>query len=164
MGCGFLESVYQECLEIELHSREIPFVAQQELLLHDKSKPLKTKLISDFVCYGKIVVELKAVTDIAAEHKAQVINYLKATGMKLGDDPQRRWLLRINTKLTHTASLSLVFCDTRFPLRNSLAMGSKSLRVNHDKLQLMGAATFLARKQDRLLTCTPSSVPLPLPL
>ena len=84
MGCGFLESVYQECLEIELHSRGIPLVAQQELLLHYKSKPLKTKFIPDFACYGQIVVELKAVKDIAPEHKAQVINYLKATGMKLG--------------------------------------------------------------------------------
>jgi GxxExxY protein len=84
MGCGFLESVYQECLEIELHSRGIPFVAQQELLLHYKSKPLRTTFIPDFVCYGQIVVELKAVKDISPEHKAQVINYLKATGMKLG--------------------------------------------------------------------------------
>jgi len=83
-GCGFLESVYQECLEIELHSRDISFVAQQELLLHYKSKPLKTKFIPDFVCFGQIVVELKAVKDIAPEHKAQVINYLKATRMKLG--------------------------------------------------------------------------------
>jgi GxxExxY protein len=84
MGCGFLESVYQECLELELRSRDIPLVAQQELLLHYKSKPLKTKFIPDFVCYGQIVVELKAVKDIAPEHKAQVINYLKATRMKLG--------------------------------------------------------------------------------
>ena len=84
MGCGFLESVYQECLEIELHSRGIPFVAQQELQLHYKSNPLRTKFIPDFVCYGQIVVELKAVKDIAPEHKAQVIIYLKATGMKLG--------------------------------------------------------------------------------
>jgi GxxExxY protein len=84
MGCGFLESVYQECMEIELHSRGISFIAQQELLLHYKSKPLKTKFIPDFVCYGQIVVELKAVKEIAPEHTAQVINYLKATGMKLG--------------------------------------------------------------------------------
>jgi len=84
MGCGFLESVYQECLEIELQSRGVPFVAQPELLLHYKSKPLRTKFIPDFVCYGQIVVELKAVKDIAPEHKAQVINYLKATNMKLG--------------------------------------------------------------------------------
>ena len=84
MGCGFVEAVYQECLEIELQSRGIPFVAKHELLLHYKSKPLKTKFIPDFICYGQIVVELKAVKDIAPEHKAQVINYLKATGMKLG--------------------------------------------------------------------------------
>ena len=84
MGCGFLESVYQECLEIELQGRGIPFIAQEALTLHYKSKPLKTRFIPDFVCFGQVVVELKAVKDIAPEHKAQVINYLKATGMKLG--------------------------------------------------------------------------------
>jgi GxxExxY protein len=63
----------------------VPFVVRKKSYeLHYKSKPLKTKFIPDFVCYGQVVVELKAVKDIAPEHKAQVINYLKATGMKLG--------------------------------------------------------------------------------
>jgi len=84
MGCGFLEAVYQECLEIELSSRGIPFVAQQGLELTYKGEPLKQSYQPDLICYGKIIVELKAVKEIAPEHKAQVINYLKATQMKLG--------------------------------------------------------------------------------
>jgi len=84
MGCGFLEAVYQECLEIELSSRGIPFVAQQGLELTYKGEPLKQSYQPDLICYGKIIVELKAVKEIAPEHKAQVINYLKATQSKLG--------------------------------------------------------------------------------
>ena len=84
MGCGFLEAVYQECLEKEVSKRSIPFVAQQELQLSYKGEPLQQTYRPDLICYGQIIVELKAVKDIAPEHKAQVINYLKATGMKLG--------------------------------------------------------------------------------
>lgn len=84
MGCGFLESVYQECLEKELAQRGTPFVAQQELQLTYKGEPLQQTYRPDLICYRQIIVELKAVKDIAPEHKAQVINYLKATGMKLG--------------------------------------------------------------------------------
>lgn len=84
MGCGFLEAVYQECLEKELQRRGIPFVAQPELALSYKGVPLKQIYKPDFICFGKIILELKAVKEIAPEHKAQVFNYLKATGMKLG--------------------------------------------------------------------------------
>lgn len=84
MGHGFLESVYQECLERELKERNIPFVAQSELQLLYKGQPLNQSFKPDLVCYGKIIVELKAAEKIANEHKAQVLNYLKATGFKLG--------------------------------------------------------------------------------
>jgi GxxExxY protein len=84
MGCGFLEAVYQECMEKELGKRSIPFVAQPELRLTYKGESLRQTYKPDFICYEKIIVELKAVKEIAPEHKAQVINYLKATGMKLG--------------------------------------------------------------------------------
>ncbi|WP_035243736.1 GxxExxY protein [Desulfonatronovibrio hydrogenovorans] len=84
MGCGFLESVYQECLEIEFSDRGIPFDSQKELDLEYKGKRLKQRYMPDFVCYGKIIIELKAVDKIASEHKAQVLNYLHATGMRLG--------------------------------------------------------------------------------
>ncbi|MBC8554064.1 MAG: GxxExxY protein [Nitrospira sp.] len=84
MGCGFLEAVYQECLEKELKRIDIPFVSQQELQLLYKGDSLKQTYKPDLICYGKIIIELKAVKEVAPEHKAQVINYLKATGMKLG--------------------------------------------------------------------------------
>jgi len=84
MGCGFLEAVYQECLEKELNKQGIPFVAQQELQLIYKGAPLKQTYKPDLICYGQIIVELKAVSEIAPEHTAQLINYLKATNLKLG--------------------------------------------------------------------------------
>ena len=83
-GCGFLEQVYQECLEIELGLQAIPFVAKKPLALEYKSRTLRSTYEPDFVCFDKIVLELEAVTELADEHRAQVQNYLKATGMKLG--------------------------------------------------------------------------------
>ena len=84
MGCGFLESVYQECLEKEFRARKIPFVAQAELHLSYKGVVLQQKYRPDIICFNKIIIELKAVKQTAHEHEAQVINYLKATNMKLG--------------------------------------------------------------------------------
>lgn len=84
MGCGFLESVYQECLEKELTAAGIPFVAQPELKLNYKGKVLQQTYKPDFICYDAIILEPKAAKDIAPEHKAQLINYLKATELKLG--------------------------------------------------------------------------------
>jgi GxxExxY protein len=83
-GCGFLEAVYQECLEIELELQGIPFVAKKPLDLDYKTRPLKTRYESDFVCYDCIIVELKAVKEITDDHRAQVQNYLKATKFQLG--------------------------------------------------------------------------------
>lgn len=84
MGCGFLEAVYQECLERELTARGVPFVAQPELRLSYKGGLLEQIYCPDFICHGKIILELKAVKEIAPEHRAQVLNYLKATGLRLG--------------------------------------------------------------------------------
>jgi GxxExxY protein len=83
-GCGFLEAVYQECMEKELAARGIPFVSQPEIALHYKGEPLRQTYKPDFVCFDKIILELKAVKEIAPEHKTQVVNYLKASRMKLG--------------------------------------------------------------------------------
>ncbi len=83
MGCGFLEAVYQECLGKEFTKRKIPFTAQKELRLMYKDEPLQQTYKPDFICHNKIIVELKAVKSIAPEHEAQVLNYLKATRMKL---------------------------------------------------------------------------------
>ena len=83
-GCGFLEPVYQECMEIELRLQGIPFVAQKPLPLEYKGTPLRTKYEPDFVCYDRIIVEIKAVSALVDEHRAQLLNYLSATGCKLG--------------------------------------------------------------------------------
>jgi len=83
-GCGFLEPVYQECLEIELRSQGIPFLAQRPLALNYKGVALRSVYQPDFICYDKIVLEVKAVKEVTDEHRAQVLNYLKATGFKLG--------------------------------------------------------------------------------
>lgn len=83
-GCGFLEDVYQECLEIELQLQGIEFIAQHPLKLEYKGRSLRKKYIPDFICFGKIIVEIKAVKEINDEHRAQVQNYLRATGYKLG--------------------------------------------------------------------------------
>lgn len=83
-GSGFVEPVYQECLEIEFGLQRIPFQAQERLQLSYKNQPLKQLYIPDFVCYEKIIVELKAVSQLCDEHRAQVHNYLKATGFRLG--------------------------------------------------------------------------------
>ena len=84
LGSGFLEQVYQECLEIELEKLGIPFVAQKEIEIKYGDIILKPKYKPDLICYGKIIVELKAVKNICDEHKAQLFNYLKATDYKLG--------------------------------------------------------------------------------
>ncbi len=83
-GCGFLEAVYQECLELELQDKAVPFVAQPELALGYKGRPLKQTYRPDLICYGGVLVELKAVSSLADEHRAQVINYLHATGLRVG--------------------------------------------------------------------------------
>ena len=84
LGAGFLENVYQEALEIELESRNIPFVSQSELKIRYKDEILKQSYRADIVCFDKIILELKAVKALLPEHEAQLQNYLRATGMRLG--------------------------------------------------------------------------------
>jgi GxxExxY protein len=82
-GCGFLEAVYQECLELELTLQSIPFVARQPLAIHYKGFPLKQHYAPDFICFGGVLVEIKAVSLLVDEHRAQVLNYLHAAGLKV---------------------------------------------------------------------------------
>ena len=83
-GSGFLEPLYQECMEWELAMKGIPFAAQVPLGLSYKGNLLKSHYVPDFICYDKIIVEITAVRALAPEHSAQLLNYLKATGLKLG--------------------------------------------------------------------------------
>ena len=84
LGIGFLEAVYQEALAMEFTKRGIPFEREKELKIYYDGQELKQTYRADFVCYGDIIVELKAVAELDDSHRSQVYNYLKATGFKLG--------------------------------------------------------------------------------
>jgi len=83
-GFGLAEDIYQECLEIELELRDIPFRAKQELACFYKGRELKKRYIPDLVVFGSIVVELKAVSQLLPEHEAQLLNYLRIAKQPLG--------------------------------------------------------------------------------
>ncbi|MCR5588312.1 MAG: GxxExxY protein [Bacteroidales bacterium] len=84
LGCGFVEPVYQEALEKEFVLRGIPYEREKELSVSYKGSQLSKTFKADFVCYGKIILELKAVKEFADEHYAQIYNYLRASGLDLG--------------------------------------------------------------------------------
>lgn len=84
LGFGFLEAVYQEALAIELTNMGIPFEREKELKIYYDGEELKQTYRADFVCYGNIIVETKAVAELNDSHRSQVFNYLKACGFKLG--------------------------------------------------------------------------------
>lgn len=84
LGHGFLEAVYQEALELEFKKRNIPYEREKELRINYEGVELHQTYKADFVCYGKIIVELKAVQNLDDSHRAQVHNYLRATRFKLG--------------------------------------------------------------------------------
>ena len=84
LGFGFLEAVYQEAFEIELIKRNIPYEREKELSISYGDIVLQQKYRADFVCFGKIIVELKAVSELTESHRSQVFNYLHATDFRLG--------------------------------------------------------------------------------
>ena len=84
MGCGFLEPVYQECVEIEFESQGIISDSQKALTLNYHSRRLNQTYKPDFICFDKIIVELKSVSNLTDEHRAQVLNYLNASKLRLG--------------------------------------------------------------------------------
>ena len=84
LGAGFLEAVYQEALEIESKTRKLPYVAQKPLQIRYKEHLLKKEYIADLVYFDKIVVELKALDRLSGKEESQLLNYLKATEMKVG--------------------------------------------------------------------------------
>ena len=83
-GCGFLEPVYQECLGIEFEYQRIPTIAKPSLTLSYRGRILTQTYEPDYVCFERIIVELKAVSALTDEHRAQLLNYLHATGFELG--------------------------------------------------------------------------------
>jgi len=103
LGCGFLEAVYQEALEIEFEERKIPHVPQKLIVIPYKGRMLKKEFNADFLCYDRIVVEIKAIKKITGIEEAQILNYLKATNLLLGliinfGSPQLEWKRYVNTR------------------------------------------------------------------
>jgi GxxExxY protein len=84
LGSGFLEAVYQEAMEMELASRGIAFVSQKPLTIRYKARPLLKEYVADLICHGQIIVELKALDQLSGKEEAQLLNYLKATGLRVG--------------------------------------------------------------------------------
>ena len=84
LGCGFLEPVYQEALETELKSQGIPYKAQSVIDIYYKRKLLEKKYQADFICFNEIIIEIKALVQLSGTEESQIINYLKATGLKVG--------------------------------------------------------------------------------
>ena len=84
LGCGFLEAIYQEALEMEFQLQGIPYEREKELEVRYKGNVIGKKYKADFICYNKIIVELKAVDKILPEFKAQTLNYMKMSNSKLG--------------------------------------------------------------------------------
>jgi GxxExxY protein len=84
LGCGFLEAVYQEAMELELATRGVPFLRQVELPVFYKGRQLKTIYKADLLCFESVIVELKALSQMSGAEEAQVLNYLKATGYRTG--------------------------------------------------------------------------------
>ncbi len=84
LGPGFLEAVYQEAMEIELHEQEIPFDAQKAMKISYKGNTLRKEYIADLVCFGQVIVELKALCRLSGNEEAQILNYLKTSGLRIG--------------------------------------------------------------------------------
>jgi len=84
LGCGFLEAVYQEALALEMQTRAIPHRREVELPVFYKGQRLTTQYKADFIAYDDVIVELKALAKLSGVEEAQIINYLKSSGLKVG--------------------------------------------------------------------------------
>ena len=103
LGCGFLEAVYQEALEMEFTDCNMPFEPQKRINISYKNRMLKREYVADFICYDKIIVEIKAIKSITEIEEAQLLNYIKATKLPLGliinfGHPKMEWKRYANTK------------------------------------------------------------------
>jgi GxxExxY protein len=103
LGCGFLEAVYQEALGIEFTVNHIPHEPQKKISINYKGKVLNKEYIADFLCFNKIIVEIKAIKKVTEIEEAQIINYLRATELPLGviinfGSMKLEWKRYVNTK------------------------------------------------------------------
>lgn len=106
LGNGFLEAVYQGSLELEFKARGIPYEREKELPIRYRGKPLKTFYKADFVCFGTVIVELKALDRLSGTEESQVTNYLKASGL------QKALLLNFGSKSLQHKRLVLNMCES----------------------------------------------------
>jgi len=103
LGCGFLEAVYQEAMEIELKESRVPFETQKRIHIQYKDRILQKEYVADFLCYERVIVEIKAIKKITEIEEAQLLNYLKATKLPLGlifnfGAPKLEWKRYVNTE------------------------------------------------------------------
>ena len=84
LGNGFLEAVYHSALKLELAARQISFESEKPLPVFYKGQKLNAEYRADMICYGKIIVELKALDKLTGKEEGQILNYLKATGLRVG--------------------------------------------------------------------------------
>ncbi|MBR0546165.1 MAG: GxxExxY protein [Treponema sp.] len=82
LGCGFLESVYQDALEIEFKKLNIPYIREKKLNIYYEGEKLQSYYVADFVCYDSIIVELKALKNLSGTEESQILNYMKASKIK----------------------------------------------------------------------------------
>jgi len=102
LGCGFLEAVYQEALGREFLNQEIPFKSQPNIQIEYKGRPLNKTYQPDYMCYDEVIIEIKAISGLSGIEEAQLINYLKATALKIG------LLLNLAPNLSNTKGLFIV--------------------------------------------------------
>jgi GxxExxY protein len=84
LGNGFAEAIYQEAMQVELATRQIPFESQKVLQVFYKGRPLEKSYVADFICFNAIIVEIKVLNQLSGKEESQVLNYLKATGLRVG--------------------------------------------------------------------------------
>jgi GxxExxY protein len=84
LGPGFHEGVYQEALEIECADRAIPFESQKPLVIGYKGRVLQKTYVADLICYRALIAELKAIEKLTSKEESQLLNYMKATGLRVG--------------------------------------------------------------------------------
>ena len=107
LGSGFLESVYESALKLELSSRKIPFQSQVRLPIYYKDQLLDKEFVADCIAYDKIILELKCIGHLSVVEEAQIINYLKATGLQLGllinfgSSSKLEWKRFVRTRVSH---------------------------------------------------------------
>lgn len=126
LGPGFGEAIYQDAIEIEVESRKIPNNPQQDIFVYYKGQKLKSFYKPDLICYEKIVVELKALDRLTSREEAQLLNYLKATGLPVG--------LLINFGADKNLEWKRMVLTPEKPIRTPRALTSQSSpRINDPK-------------------------------